>query len=157
MRIEIKDDQITIGLEALQRSLTNMKPVMEEIGEYAVESTKKRFKEGKSPDGSTWKAKSQATLDAYARKRNKVDTRPLFGPSSDLSEQLFAYPADDSVEWGSSKIYAAMMQFGGTKSAFPHLWGDIPARPFLGISEDDRTNILGIMEEWLGRTWAQKG
>ncbi|MFK3602796.1 hypothetical protein [Pseudomonas sp. AP19] len=31
---------------------------------------------------------------------------------------------------GSDKPYAAMMQFGGGAD-FPHLWGDIPARPFL--------------------------
>jgi len=45
--------------------------------------------------------------------------------------------------------YAAMMQFGGTKSEFPNLWGDIPARPFLGISEDDKTDILTILERHL--------
>jgi phage virion morphogenesis protein len=158
MRIEIKDDEITIGLAALQGRLSNMKPVMEEIGEYAVESTKLRFKAGKAPDGSTWQAKSPGTLASYgARKSNRVDVRPLFGPSGILSSQIFAEADADSVEWGSNRIYAAMMQFGGTKSAFPHLWGDIPARPFIGVSEDDRTNILDIMEEWLSRGWAQKG
>jgi hypothetical protein len=24
-----------------------------------------------------------------------------------------------------------MMQFGGDQATFPHLWGDIPARPYL--------------------------
>jgi phage gpG-like protein len=28
-----------------------------------------------------------------------------------------------------------MMNFGGTKAQFPHLWGDIPARPFMPISK----------------------
>ncbi|WP_231997044.1 phage virion morphogenesis protein [Pseudomonas arsenicoxydans] len=32
---------------------------------------------------------------------------------------------------GSNKPYAAMMQFGGDQADFPHLWSDIPARPYL--------------------------
>ena len=28
---------------------------------------------------------------------------------------------------------------------------DIPARPFLGISEDDETGIKALIEEWLTR------
>ena len=45
--------------------------------------------------------------------------------------------------------YAAMQQFGGTKSQFPHLWGDIPARPFLGISTADKQNIRDIIGSYL--------
>ena len=28
-------------------------------------------------------------------------------------------------------------------------WGDIPARPFLGLAEEDRTNILATIAEHL--------
>lgn len=42
-----------------------------------------------------------------------------------------------------------MMQFGGTKAAFPHLWGDIPARPFLGLSTQDESDILDTISEAL--------
>ena len=45
--------------------------------------------------------------------------------------------------------YAAMQQFGGIKSEFPHLWGDIPARPFLGVSESDAEEILAIVHDYL--------
>ena len=150
MRIEIKEDEITTALAGLQARLSDLTPVMRDIGEYLVTSTKARFATGKDPDGSAWKSKSQATLASYgARKSNRVDIRPLFGPSGSLSSQIF-YEADaTSVQWGSNRIYAAMMQFGGTKAAFPHLWGDIPARPFLGLSEDDRTNILDTITDAL--------
>jgi len=43
----------------------------------------------------------------------------------------------DAVEIGTNLPYGAMQQFGGTKAEFPHLWGDIPERPFLGLSKDD--------------------
>lgn len=32
---------------------------------------------------------------------------------------------------------------------FPNLWGDIPARPFLGLSPSDEQGILDIVEEFL--------
>lgn len=42
-----------------------------------------------------------------------------------------------------------MMQFGGTKAQFPHLWGDIPARPYIGFSEDDKQNTLDLASDYL--------
>jgi len=42
-----------------------------------------------------------------------------------------------------------MQQFGGTKSEFPWLWGDIPARPYLGISDADEIEVLEIINEYL--------
>ncbi len=53
---------------------------------------------------------------------------------------------NDTLAVYSPKGYAAMQQFGGTKSEFPNLWGDIQPRPFLGISPDDETEILSIIE-----------
>ena len=43
---------------------------------------------------------------------------------------------DSSALVGSNKPYAAMMHFGGDKSDFPHLWGDIPGRPFLPMDTE---------------------
>lgn len=155
--IEIKDDEITAALDRLLLDLGDMTEVMQEIGELLMASTKDRFTKGEAPDGSKWAAKSQTTLNAYgARKSNRVDSRPLFGPSGMLSSQIFYEVGSNQVEVGSNRVYAAMMQFGGTKAAFPHLWGDIPARPFLGVSEDDRAGILATVEDWLA-TSAQGG
>lgn len=51
--------------------------------------------------------------------------------------------------------YAAMQQFGGKKSEFPHLWGDIPARPFLpvdqagNLSPTAEAKVVDIIQEYL--------
>jgi phage gpG-like protein len=42
-----------------------------------------------------------------------------------------------------------MQQFGGTKAKFPNLWGDIPARPFLGVSESDAVMIVDTVSDYL--------
>jgi phage virion morphogenesis protein len=140
-RIELKEDEITGALDALALQLGDMTQVMQDIGELLLNSTKERFQQGVAPDGSTWAAKSVHTAGR--------DRRPLFGPSGILSSQIFYEAAPDHVEIGSNRVYAAMMQFGGTKAQFPHLWGNIPARPFLGISETDREGIFATVEDWL--------
>ncbi|MDZ4095472.1 MAG: phage virion morphogenesis protein [Paracoccaceae bacterium] len=140
-RVDLKEDEITAGLDRLSAGLSDLSPVMQDLGEFLMTSTKARFPDGKAPDGTPWAAKSPATKGR--------DRRPLFGPSGILSSQIFSNPGADSVEVGSNRVYAAMMQFGGTKERWPHLWGDIPARPFLGISDSDRRGILAIFDEYL--------
>ncbi len=147
--LKIKNDEITGALTRLSAFLSDMTPANQDIGEYLVVSTKERFGEGVSPEGVKWAPKSATTLAAYgARKSNRIDVRPLFGPSGSLSTQ-FSYDAKpESIEFGSPMVYAAMQQFGGTKAQFPNLWGNIPARPFLGLSPKDETNIVAILAEW---------
>lgn len=148
--VELKLDEVTAALTKAVAAMEDLTPVMQSIGEILVASTKQRFGTGTSPEGVKWAPKSQVTLNAYgARKSNRVDVRPLFGPSGALSSQIFSEPERDQVVVGSPRIYAAMMQFGGLKSAYPHLWGNIPARPFLGISPTDSTNIVAEIEAWL--------
>jgi phage gpG-like protein len=37
----------------------------------------------------------------------------------------------------------------GLGDGFPMPWGDIPARPFLGFSDDDQAAILEIVRNYL--------
>ena len=141
--IEINDAAVNAALDATTRVLTDMTPLMQEIGEVLVVSTKRRFGQGVAPDGSKWAPKAPVTL------AKSTDSRPLFGPSGMLSSQIFYEASADNVLVGSNRVYAAMMQFGGTKAKFAHLWGDIPARPFLGISDEDRDAVRDIVMETL--------
>ena len=75
--------------------------------------------------------------------------RPLHGESGSLAEQVYARVTGNDLIVGSTMVYAAMQHFGGKKSQFPHLWGDIPARPFLGVSGDDQAQILAIIRNHL--------
>lgn len=57
---------------------------------------------------------------------------------------------------GSNLIYAAVQQFGAGKGQFGNMangspipWGNIPARPFLGISPEDETNILALIADFI--------
>lgn len=154
-------DDVATLFERLAAKMTDMTPVMQDLGELLVNSTKQRFPEGVSPDGTPWAPKSQATIDAFrsreGRKKNaSIDFRPLFGPSGRLSSEFSWEAGPSSVEIGSSLIYAAVQQFGAAKGAFGATskgssipWGNIPARPFLGISDEDEVNIRATIADYL--------
>lgn len=144
--IIIQTDEITPALERVWAALENPLPLMQELGEFFVESTKQRFLAGRAPSGALWAPKSPVTLARYPR-----SSAPLIGESKALSQNIFMEAFTDRVEWGSDRVYAAMQQFGGSKSAFPHLWGDIPARPFLGLSAEDEVQVLDIIGDYLSQ------
>lgn len=160
--VVITKDEITDALTRLSASLSDMTPAFQDIGEILIDSTKQRFPQGIAPDGSRWAPKSQTTLNKYgARTSNRIDVRPLFGPSGALSSQIFYNAGPEGVEWGSPMIYAATQHFGAAQGAFgrtrrngPIPWGNIPARPFLGISPEDETNVTEALAEWLERAAA---
>lgn len=157
--IELNDADIERVLTRVSAHLTDMSDLMNEIGEQLEYETKERFDQGVAPDGTAWAPKSQATLDAYKRRDQTVDVRPLFGPNAygvPLRNSMFRDYGPDFVEIGTNKVYGAVMQFGAAKGAFGAdaggssiPWGNIPARPYLGISDQDRTNIAATVDEWL--------
>jgi phage gpG-like protein len=155
--LTVENDQITPALQRIDAAMGNPLPLFQDLGEYLVKSSTDRFPTGRAPDGSVWAPKSPVTLAAYgARKSNRLDTRPLFGPSGALSSTIGYEAFSDRVEWGSPMIYAAVQQFGAGKGAFgqtsrggPIPWGNIPARPFLGISAEDEPLMLDIVSEWI--------
>ncbi|MFN7004093.1 MAG: phage virion morphogenesis protein [Roseinatronobacter sp.] len=156
--VKVDDSQIATLFDQLRERLGDMTPVMQDIGELMITSTKQRFVAGQGPDGTAWEPKSDATIAAYTARGDTPDFRPLFGPSKRLSNEI-SYrvgPDGTSVEWGSSLIYAAVQQFGAAKGAFGEdargssiPWGNIPARPFLGLSSDDESNLKAVLVEWL--------
>lgn len=151
-------DEISPLLDRLQLHLSDMTEVMELLGEMMIEHTKERFKTGAGPDGTGWAPTSQTTLDAYKARGDRADPRPLFGPTGRLSSEVSYTVGLDrtSVEWGSNMIYAGVMHFGAAKGAFGQTsrgssipWGDIPARPWLGVSEENMSNVAARLELWL--------
>lgn len=71
--------------------------------------------------------------------------------SGDLQDTMRYQLSDGgkAVSIGTDRVYGAMQQFGGTRAQWPHLWGDIPARPFLGLARGDDAAILEILRRHL--------
>ena len=164
--ISINDRQVLDTLNQLVSRAQNLRPAFAEIGEDMLESTKRRFSTATDPDGKPWAANSPVTVARYlgnfkssykkdgslskAGEKRAGSKKPLTGETKALQTTInYQLQGATGVSIGSPMVYAAMQQFGGTKSQFPHLWGDIPARPFLGISTTDQANILDILGSYL--------
>lgn len=173
IKIEIDSEPVLRKLTQLQNDAQNMQPVFATIGEYLVKATKERFQESRGPDGVPWEAISEATMINYMEKfstsfskktgritvggtARAIGRKPLIGESKRLSREI-SYRADEqALEIGSPLEQAAVMHFGARKGQFGKTtrgqsipWGDIPARPFLGISNADSAHILELIEDHL--------
>ncbi|ASK20693.1 phage virion morphogenesis protein [Halomonas sp. N3-2A] len=141
---------INANTEVVERAITellnkgeDLTAAMKSIGEEMTNRTQQRFRDKEAPDGTPWAANSPVT------EKRKGHDRVLEGESKQLAKQFSYSASSDGVEWGSLMIYAAMQNFGGTKAEFPHLWGDIPGREFIGLSDDDEDEVLGILADHL--------
>lgn len=147
MKIEITDASAVDAFNRLIAFGENPQGALMGIGEVATEFTKRRFELSADPYGAAWEQNSDTTLRAALHLSGKNFTKkgalskrgtavlsgkkPLIGESKSLSTQLsYTVMGNHSVLISSPMAYAAMQNFGGSKGEFPHLWGDIPARPF---------------------------
>ena len=164
--IKVDNRDVLAAMRQLSEKTSNLANVLADIGEHLTETSKRRFDISTAPDGSKWAPNTQTTILNYIGEfkgsytktgsisksgSNRIASKkPLVGETKSLMSTInYRVNGSDSVEIGSPMIYAAIQQFGGRKSEFAHLWGDIPARPFLGISDDDRRDILDILAEYL--------
>lgn len=145
INVAVDDRAILAALRQLQNHAANLRPALREIGETLKESTQKRFVNTTGPDGATWAANSEVTSERKASRSGitLTDGGTLGGT---INSKVVG---NDTVMIYSPMPYAAMMQNGGTQAEFPHLWGDIPARPFLGISPNDESEILSMLRSYL--------
>lgn len=160
------DMQHHIVVNVLNKTAGNLQDdeLFKEIGEHLTNTTQERFRTSTAPDGSKWQLNSSVTLwrtlgDEHFNKNGTINKKgkhrfntkkPLMGvgqTAGTLQDSIHYQLGNGEVFVGSNVIYAPMMHYGGTKAQFPHLWGDIPARPFLGISLADEQEIIELVKE----------
>jgi phage virion morphogenesis protein len=139
---------------AMRRILVRMadaSPLMDQIGLAMTASTLLRFKGGVGPDGSPWAPLSPVTI----LRRRKRSSKPLLDTGR-LRNSITHKANRRSVVIGTGVIYGRTHQFGARKGAFgatrrgsPIPWGDIPSRPFLGISDRDEKTIVRLVGRYL--------
>lgn len=160
IEVELDSVKAQAALDRLAEAVGEPTEAMSAIAEYLLVSTKERFKNGgPAPDGTPWAPKSEATMDSYRRKGEGVNPKPLthLGYLSNLG--LHQDSGADFAEVSAAPLYAAVMQFGAAKGAFgktsrgaPIPWGNIPARPYLGISAADEEAIEETVTEFIERS-----
>jgi len=118
------------------------------VGALLESSTRERIATEKtSPEGAPWAPWSEH----YAATRHGGQSLLMGGGG--LLDSIANVSRGSEAIVGSNLVYAAVHQSGAGKGAFgttsrgtPIPWGDIPARPYLGISGDDRRAIDELVE-----------
>lgn len=127
-------------------------PLMSAIGALGESQTARRITDEKtSPDGVAWAPNMNGTSILLETGRN-------------LLGSLAWRASDDEAEWGASWEYAHVHQDGATivpKSAKALLFRignrtigakrvTIPPRPFIGLSDENRSEIRELVTDMLG-------
>jgi len=174
IEINIDDAQLKDAINAAMSRMNDLTPAMRQIGEHVVETTERRFKTSTAPDGKRWEPNSPVTIARYLggysgmfKKRGGLTKKgaaraggkkPLVGETRTLSTTINYRAGRDDVVIGSDRIQSAVMQFGARKGEFgrtrrdgPIPWGNIPARPFLGLSNADRRTVIEVLGRYIVR------
>ena len=155
LSIQVSDEGFTTGLQRLIEHGGDTSTLTFLIGQGIEERIDARFATSTGPDGQRWKRNSSVTLAREAlrlavskgnrRKDGALNKRgaerlaakkPLIGETGALRDQIAMQHDSAGVTVAASAVYAAIQQFGGTRAEFGHLWGDIPARPFMPVTPD---------------------
>lgn len=158
--VSLDDTAIRAAFERLENGYANPQPLFEKIGAYGVRSTQERFISQSGPNGAEWRAWNPA----YAELRGPGS---ILTASGALAQSLSFAAGLSEVKWGSPMIYAAAHQFGATivpknapalKFQLASEGGGpfevqvksvtIPARPYLGLNEVDREEIIALTGDY---------
>lgn len=110
--------------------------LLDQMGDLMLQQNRRHLDtEKESPDGEQWAPLSPE----YAARKGGGE---LLEESGSLLDSLTAQSGSDGVSLGSDLLYAAV-----------HLYGDeergIPARPYLGFSDDDLEELGEVAEQYL--------
>jgi phage virion morphogenesis protein len=150
--IEVNDREVLARLDEIMRRIGDPSEALLAIGETITEQTNPHFAASTAPDGSLWKPLAPATvlsrLNEIGRSAGR-SMKPLID-SGILQDTIHHQLTPDrmGVDIGTNRFSgeweggAAVHQFGSRN-------GKIPARPFLGLSESDKTAVLDILDNYL--------
>ncbi|KII30069.1 phage virion morphogenesis protein [Pseudomonas fluorescens] len=130
--VDIEHQRLLDALRKVEWTVGDLAPLMRSAAAELLSQTEENFENEGRPD---WADLSDVTTE----RREKSGNWPgqiLQISSAGLAASITSAATESSALVGSNKPYAAMMQFGGDKSEFPHLWGDIPSRPFLPMDAE---------------------
>lgn len=143
--IEIKIDNNDVErklLELAQKS-ENLRPLMKNIAGIFASATEENFKNEGRPD--KWTELSEATKKQ--RTKQKKWPGQILQVSGQLASSISTQYDDESAVIGSNLDYAAIHQLGDQAGKNKKV--EIPARPYLKLTDDDFNEILDATKNFL--------
>lgn len=163
IKIRPQDQTANQAMARLAAQPSLVQPALKNIGVALVRSTRQRFADQKDPQGQPWKPLNPE----YAKAKGGGKILQKLGMRGGLLGSIVWQLEGSTLQIGTNKIQAAVHQFGavilprnapalvfriGKKLIFA-AEVTIPARPYLGISADDRTEIAEIVEDHVNQVW----
>ncbi|WP_226781846.1 phage virion morphogenesis protein [Oceaniglobus trochenteri] len=165
VEIQVSTEEVSARLKRMVEQMDRPIGFYRQVGEHMLNSTRDNFSAESSPQDVPWAQLKPSTIRAREKKRQTPIRKLQVTKNTGLMASINVRPTDTEVRIGSPKEYAAIHQLGGTiqKAARKHSWikgGEknvsipahqitIPARPYLGVSEEDERIIIEIADEWL--------
>lgn len=143
--IEIKIDNKAVNEKLLELAKRgeNLRPLMKNIAGIFASSTEENFKEEGRPE--KWTDLADITKEKR-RKKNKWPGQ-ILQVEGKLAASVNTQYDNDSAVIGSNLPYAAIHQLGGQAGKNKKV--EIPARPYLQLTDDDFDEILHECEQYL--------
>lgn len=137
IKIEIENaENISRLLGKVAEKTQNRQDLMADLAETMRLAVDKNFKMEGRPD---WQGL------ARPNKSGKI----LQGKSRDLRSKIISKSDNSEAIVGSNKVYAAIHQFGG--KAGRNKRAEIPKRPFLTLTEEDKEDLLDDVQGYFQR------
>lgn len=176
--IKYDDRQVRAALNRLIQAGNDLSPAMKAIAGHLEAGVEQSFAKQAAPDGAAW-AKLKPSTVKRRKKKGKGATPILEQDGDLLRSITSDYNAASAVagtnlvyaathQFGAKKgefgSYTLERKIGGRRltgtraslagtlgiaQQVPVPWGDIPARPFLGVSDANRENILDTITHHL--------
>lgn len=143
--IEIKIDNKVVNEKLLElaKRTENLRPLMKNIAGIFASSTEENFKEEGRP--AKWTKLAEITKEKR-RKKNKWPGQ-ILQVEGQLASSVNTQYDDESVVMGSNQPYAAIHQLGGQAGKNKKV--EIPARPYLQLTDEDIDEILDAAKNFL--------
>lgn len=157
VKIEVDDAGAKAALRRLADAGGDLKPALQAMGAELLKNTQLRFQAQRSPTGVPWKKVK------YEPGKGTILHRTAGGL---FDTTIFRVTRNNTVEVGTNKVYGPVHQFGATilpktkkRLKFRIPGGGfrsaskvtIPARPFLGFTDDDREGVRAVIANHLRR------
>lgn len=138
--LSVEDQQINSALAGLQSKLGSLQPFLSAASLTLQTAVDEAFSKQADPvTGEPWDPLSPLTL-----KRRRLEGQvAILQDTGRLVASNVAVVGDDFASVSNNVVYAAVHQFGSKD-------GTIPARPFFGLSEETKTDLLQLMAAYLG-------
>ena len=155
MKINIKAEGVNSlkqRIKTQSKNLLNLQPFRQLVGMYVQKQTiKERFDKEQAPDGTKWKPLSPARVK-QRMKRHKTGNMKILQDVGELRRSVQYEAGQTYVRIGSNLKYARIHQFGGTIH-FKKRKGSvtIPARPYLGVTPNERQHNNDMFRAYLKR------